>query len=292
MEDMLMKIENQCSKIINTIIRTSRIPPKDSEDYHLLLLFLLLSEARNLKTADSIDNFINRQIKIIAKMDERINVPDDIIDKMTISMTIPNLNPIKASLELYPILLDLGCVLLLSKNDRQFITSDNPLVRYNQMYVQRNYTLRGYGLGNMGIQLFFPISPKMCICLFDHILYDYTANEDGIIEIHNGKQIDEINKLFYLNSYAYLFFNENVKESYINRLIRSCNKHSISQLDKEIQVLGDKYNKLIAYSPRKVTERIKLSFFKIRKEFIKMPLPVHMGGPMRPYAKKFTLETK
>jgi hypothetical protein len=290
LEDMLMEIENHCSKIIRRIIETSRLPSKDSQDYALLLLFILLSEARNLKTANSINNFIDTQMKILLKMDKQYDIPDDVIDKLKISMTIPNLNPILSTFELYPILFDLKGVLLVTKNDRQFITSDNPLVRYNQFYVHRKYTLRGYGLGNMGIQLFFPISPQLCICIFDHVLYDYKTNKDGNIEINKGKHMDEINKLIYLNAYTKVFFNDKTTETYINRLLGSIkhkNTEIDTEIDREVTIFGTEYNKLIAYSPRKVNERVNLAFFSIRREFMDMPLPLHMAGPVRPYADKF-----
>lgn len=293
LEDMLMDIENQSSKIIKKIIETSTLPPQDSNDYALLLLFILMSEARNLRTADSINNFIDIKMKTIMKMNKKLDISPDFIDKTKISMNIPNLHSISTSLEIYPILFDLKSVLLISKNDRQFITSDNPLVRYNQMYIQRKYTLRGYGLGNMGIQLFFPISPQLCICIFDNILYDCEINKDGNIEIDKGKHMDEINKLLYLNSYNNVFFNDKTKEAYIKKIEKDANRKD-QKNQKEVHVFGSESRKLIAYSRKKVDKRINLTFFTINRKFMNMPLPQHMAGPMRPYAERFrkSLEQK
>ena len=291
LEDMFMDIEREVSKIINDIIDTSSIPLRNSAEYALLLLFMLISETRNLKTADSYNNFIDISMKTLAKMDRRCNISHDILDRVKISMKIPNLTSIKVAHDIYPILFDLKCVLLINKTDRQFITSDNSLVKYNQMYVERRYTSRGYGLGNMGIQLFFPITPQLCICLFDHCIYDYKANMDENIEINKEGQIDEVNKLFFLNTYNSLYFNDKTKESYINRLVSSI-EHSNSELDKEIAIFGTENDKLIAYSPKKVKERINMTFFIIRQKFMEMLLPANMAGPIRPYAEKFCEELK
>lgn len=129
------------------------------------------------------------------------------------------------------------------------------------MYVQRNYALRGYGLANMGIQLFFPISPRLCICLYDSEVYDAITRKDGNIEINKGKQLDEINKLIYLNAYEYIFFNNKVKKSYINRIVES-NKSIKPREYSEVKVFGTGNERLIAYSLRRVTEKINLGFLK------------------------------
>lgn len=286
-EDLLMNIEGESAEVIKNIITKTSLPSLDSKEYQMLLLFMLISEARSLRTADSQNNLIDTQMRTILKMDKNIDIPESQIDNYKVSLKIPNLASIRVAFEIYPILFDLKCTILINKTDRMFITTDNPLVKYNLMYVQRQYTLRGYGLGNMGIQLFLPISPKLCICVFDQYVYDYSCNGYGNIEIHKGRHIDELNRLFYLNSYETLFFNNLVSEKYINRLISEGRNINI---ENEVATFGEQYNKLIAYSPRKVTERINLSFFKMRKEFFQMPLPMHMAGPMRPYAKKFSDE--
>lgn len=288
LEDMFMEIEGYAKKVIDNIIKSSTISSLNYEDYHVLLLFMLLSEARNIKAADSMENFMTTTMRIMAKMDKKLDIPDKVIDKMKITSPIPNLFSITTATELYPILLDLKCTLIINKTDRQFITSDNPFIRYNQMYVIRNY-YRGYGLGSMGIQLFFPISPQICICVFDHILYGCKLNKDGNIEIYKGKQIDEINKLIILNSYEYLFFNDQISESYFTRLFNGI-KHN-SELKNEVQALGTRYDKVVMYSPKKVFERIKLPF-SINKKFVGMSLPLHAAGPQRPYAEKISNDIK
>lgn len=283
LENFLMIIESNCSKIIGEIIKTQKLPTKQSEDYCYLLLFMLLSEARTLERADASNEFIDVLAKTMLTLDRKIGISKDFIEKISIKMTIPNLFPILASMENCLILSDLYSTLLINNTDRQFLTSDNPLIRYNQMYVQRNYALRGYGLVNIGIQLFFPISPRLRICLYDGEVYDAITRKDGNIEINKGKQLDEINKLIYLNAYEYIFFNNKVKKSYINRIVEN-NKSIKPRKYSEVKVSGTGNERLIAYSLRKVTEKINLGFFKIRDKYLNMPLPPHMASPIRPYA--------
>lgn len=290
-EDMFMHIERQAARIIRGICESQSIPNKNSEDYHTLLIFILLCEARNIKAADSFNNLINVQMKTILKMKmDHGQLPDispEFLEDAKISADIPNLLSIQTTANIYPILLDLKTCLIVNKTDRNFLTSDNPLVRYNLMYIKRGYRLRGYGFGNMGIQLFFPITPRLCICVFDDILYklEGIVEKDNII-ITKGKYVDELNKLFYLNSYESIFFNDKSSESYIKRIVES-NVHSNSEIEKETTVLGSPDNKLIIHSKRKVDEKIILAMFNINRNFVNMPLPSHMAGPFRPYAQNF-----
>jgi hypothetical protein len=289
-EDMFMKIESKVGGIIRNISETQKIPSKQSEDFHTLLLFMLLSEARNLKTADSYNNFVNLQMKTLLRMKMEHGtvkgISPELLEETEIQADIPNLMSIKVTAEISPILLDLKCCLIVNTTDRHFISSDNPLVRYNQMYIKRRYQLRGYGFGNMGIQLFFPITPSLCVCVFDDVFYNHKENEQGNIIVNKGRYVDELNKLFYLNSYRTLFFNGKLSEAYIRRIVGSA-IHTTSEINKEVTVFGSNDSKLIHYSQRKVDKRINLAMFNINRKFVNMPLPSHMGGPIRPYAWEF-----
>lgn len=287
-EDMLAGLEAKASVVIRRIIETLTLPQYDSDEYHILILFMLISEARVQKQADTNENLITEQAKVIAKMYKdhgRLDVSDKAIDKLRASFEIPNLLTMQVAAKMYPILLDLKAVILISDNDRSFITSDRPIARYNYMYVKRNYQIRGYGLGNMGIQIFFPIAPNFCIYLYDHIMYNSKVVECNKIVLTKGNHVDELNKLFYLNSYKYLFFNEKVKETYIRRLVENL-KHD-SSLESEIVQFGSMSDKLIIYQEKYIKDYIKMPFLSINQKLINMPLPPHLAGPIRPYAKSF-----
>ena len=287
-EDTLMDIEKDVAIIIKNIIQSSKLPEKETEDYHFILLYILLQEARVQRQAESVTNFINHIVKVMLRMYKdhgRLNIQDNVLDKMKVTLDIPNLDSMKVAAESYPILLDLKASLIIIKNDRMFITSDNPVIRYNYMYVIRNYRLTGYGLANRGIQLFFPISPKHCIYIYDDEMYDTELSEQNIIELHRGKHVDELNKLFYLNSYDFLFFNENVRESYFKKIV-SQQKH-MNKVNDEVKMIGTVSDALTMYQPRVVKEKINMPFLKINPNFVNMPLPNNMAGPIRPYATQF-----
>lgn len=284
-ENLLMEIEGVAAKCIRNILNSFQLPSKGSSEYELICLFLLLSEARVEKTAESMNNFINQQMKLTMKMDKNFEINDHLIEKANIGLDIPNLPSMQIVAEIYPILFDLSMILIISDCDRRFITSDNPLTRYNQFYVFRNYQLRGYGLGNVGIQLFYPLSPKVCLLMHDSSAYKCDQLNGQILRITKGKQIDELNKLFYLNSFDYIYFCSEIPESYIRRVTNGLTP--ANNIKKEVNIFGSADSALIHYQQSFVKQKIKLPFMKLNPVMANMPLPAHMAGPVRPYAQRF-----
>lgn len=275
-ENRLANDESEWSKIINKIIDSENLD-LDQEEYIMLLLFITMSEARTSQTADYNNAEISTLSKLILKMK---NIPSGNVD---IHFNTPNLVSLKSAIEITPILSDLNVLLIINESNRDFITTDNPVVRYNQFFMFRNYD-RNYGLGQMGIQLFVPLNPRICLCLYDGVMY--TPKTKHIIKINSGSQINELNKLFILNAYEYIFFRNNQKESYIKSISRYSNGKKVF----DIPVLGAKNSYVIPMVHESVKERIKLNFFDISPELANMPLPSHMAGPIRPIAEKIIEE--
>lgn len=207
-ENELMRIEGEVATTIKNILKTKSFPKKDSEEYYTFLLFLTLSEARVSRAGESSNSQLKKFIAETLTISPNCEYTKDELDKANFEYTVPNLLPMKVAAKTYLMLLDLKPVLIKSNCDRQFITSDNPIIRYNYFYVVRNYQLRGYGLGTRGFQVILPISPKYAIMLYDSKVYDVNNLNQGIIHLSKGKNIDELNRLIYLNSYLYIFFQQ------------------------------------------------------------------------------------
>lgn len=272
-ENILAYNECEWSKIIGKIIDEEKINLKQ-EEYFMLLLFLTISEARTSQTAD----YNNTQISTLANLAFKLKEGKE--KNLGVHYDIPNLISLQAATDITSILLDLDLLLIINESNRGFITTDNPVVRYNQFFMFRNY-YRNYGLGQMGIQLFVPLSPKICLCLYDGVMY--SPKTKHIIKIHSGSQINELNKLFILNAYECVFFNNNQKESYI----KSISRYSIGKKVFDIPVLGARNNYIIPVTHESVKERIKLDFFEVNSKLSNLPLPLHMAGPIRPIMKSF-----
>jgi len=161
-----VEIETRASLIFRKILDTNKLP-NSLDNYLHLVMFLLISEARNLKTADSANNMADFMAKTL--IENHPDFKDLDLEKFRIVLNTPANFNIKIAMESIEFVLDLEPILIVDQTGaRRFITSDNPLIRYNSFYLSKNYP-GGFGYVTRGLQLFFPISPHKCILLYDSL---------------------------------------------------------------------------------------------------------------------------
>ena len=82
-----------------------------------------------------------------------------------------------------------------------FITSDNPVFKYNQ-YLEGPHGRGTTGMGQTGIQIFLPLSPKHVLVMYDKDVYDYVRKQSPTetdVEILNSLQVISASKNLYFN---------------------------------------------------------------------------------------------
>lgn len=96
-----------------------------------------------------------------------------------------------------------GLALILIQSDNlEFITSDNPVIRHNQVYRRYNDTHPCLGFLASGLQIFIPISPKLVLALFDVDSY----RVKGTIVKCNDNDVRLLNNLQILNCDSSVYF--------------------------------------------------------------------------------------
>ncbi|WP_404399048.1 DUF4238 domain-containing protein [Lactococcus lactis] len=231
-EDKLCEIEMKASKIIKDIIQTKTLPTKLSLEFLQLMQFIVISDLRTLKLneivseqqkrlKDSILSSINgdldklsNQVKEILRFDKKEN------SVLLLSMS-SGLQYKLHDLEM--------CLISHNSRSREFITTDVPINKDNIFAKSLNGYSDGTGFSNLGFELFFPITPKLCLFLYDPKIYEITNSNSMNVKI-NDKDIDKINKYFYLNSNSNLYFSEKISEDYLKKHILSYEKHSKNKI--------------------------------------------------------------
>lgn len=275
-ENALGKVEGKWAQIIQKIINKNFCFFSD-QDYILLYSFIIVSYSRTLKIADT-NRYYAEKAKQELENDKINNIIYNAENKLFLNNLIemPNIQYMDIALKNIHLLKDLGICVLENKTRYGFITSDNPIILYNQLYCYRNYN-RNYGLTSAGLQIFIPISEKYLICLFDPSVYQLINNNDKYISITEKKQVDALNKLSVINSYRQIYFKNNSKEKYIrnfeniNRLIHAEDRRMVFPVDN---LPGE----IIRIGNEPISTYINLNIFKLNKEYKEIPLPDHMGG--------------
>jgi hypothetical protein len=283
MEEFLAKeIESGAAKIIETILMTNEFP-SDLDEYQHLLAFLLVSEARNLKMADSQNKMVDYIAKVLLEGDPEFRKEGIDLDTITIGLKEPANHMIEFALESVKMVADLEPLLIQATGARTFITSDNPLIRYNPFYLDNDYP-GGFGYMGRGLMLFFPIAHDKCILLYDRIVYDIPGAKDNVLSLNKARDIDRLNDLFYLNAYNNLFFSQRTPQTYIENLHHSNKKYpKLRDLSREVKTMKqiDSPNEIIHFANNRVTNKIKFSWLKYKAIASRIPIPKHMGGVNR-----------
>ena len=91
------------------------------------------------------------------------------------------------------------------------------------------------GFATKGLQLFFPISPRHLLCIYDDWVYKIGDKSNDIIELSNKDDIEKLNYLQALNCLDHLYFNHLVTEVYIKKLYTNAkNKRMIEYTNFEV----------------------------------------------------------
>ena len=222
MESGFEILENRVSKLLHQMIEENSHPKYYSKDHHAILTFTILLHARTLRTAEELNEMVDKLLKKILSKDPRVK---DRLNEVKIGYAKPAKVIVQVVVSMLPIVMDLAFKILVNKTKTPFITSDHPVVFYNQFFESMKHWGSNIGLASKGLQIFFPISPLHLLMFYDKKLYKVGGKRHKPINISNTKDVDNLNGLQNLNARANLYFNESVSESYIRTLNTQISKY-------------------------------------------------------------------
>ncbi|MFH0948703.1 MAG: DUF4238 domain-containing protein [Elusimicrobiota bacterium] len=271
-EESLSQIEGATKKIFENIVLTNNIPSKKDADYFTLLVFILYQSARTLYAAEQVDEVIDKTVKTIIKEDIKIRKPEGItlndIEKVKIGIKTPGLYNLGIVSQIVPLLMDLECKLIVNNTSSEFITSDNPVVRYNKYYLKEIQSYSGFAC--KGLLILFPISPLYYLVYFDPMMYEIGSGkiQEQSFQLDNN-DVDGLNILQLINAKSAVYtLNENelymkelfaVAEGFRNRKVSIKKLKNVDQADEDKSVLIWTRYPSIEYNAN-------LSFIKIRED--------------------------
>lgn len=277
LEDWFLNLEGKWARIINDILVYEKVP-KNSTDYTYLLMFVYLSDVRVAEKADDFKRNKLEESKSIAKIlvaENKISLSDSDIENLDVIIDRPNLSYIQGMKNLIPIISELCPMIIINESKIGFITSDVPLAKYNQWFIERDYK-HPYGFGHMGFQCFIHLAPKICFCLYDDKVYKNEYSNKGRIRIYSESVAEQLNILLIQNSYKEIYYQINTRTWLEKNIgIKSENK-------SEEWIMGNpQQGYLQKISNRSVYDIIKLPMFKTNQFFKTAPLPYNEAGPIR-----------
>lgn len=203
MENNLMKLEGIWSEIISNILinnETEKIGTDYRElsyrDKNYLLMFIAVSASRTLAKANYTNDQIDGLYKSILQNEPSFEKYKDSIDDFMVKFSIPNWIPIETAKKTFMYFIDLHLVVLNNYKNCGFISSDAPVIKYDNWLYKHGYK-HNIGLTTKGLQIFLPISRNKCLYLYDSQIYKLRGHNMEIKGCEDDKQ--KIEKIFYIN---------------------------------------------------------------------------------------------
>ncbi|MBN1364420.1 MAG: DUF4238 domain-containing protein [Syntrophaceae bacterium] len=264
-EKALSILEGKTAKVLQDISISNKLPPFPSPQYIVLLINVIMQEARTKFAADQIDELVDKNMKHLLEIQNGITQDD--LSKIKIGLKKPARMAVSVAAQCHLMAMDLKCKLLTIGSNREFITSDNPVVYYNQYLEYRTFA-SNTGIASKGLEIFYPIDHKHLIVYYDADVYIVGNKKDKVIKLKKRRDIEMLNKLQYVNAGSNIYFHEKhpnfskLKDlsSKYRRKQKASFKAFVNEEKSEIR------NELMGSSKEDVRIELNLSFIKVLRK--------------------------
>ncbi|MBE9054029.1 DUF4238 domain-containing protein [Nostocales cyanobacterium LEGE 11386] len=267
-ENAFQKLETESAKIINSILEEQCLPTAHSREHQMLLMFIITLLGRTVYAAETIDELVKKYKKTVSSIAP--NILSESENKIALTLTDAVQEYLTIVVPFFPIVRDLHWKLIINETEEPFITSDNPVVLYNQFLETRKTYGSNVGLASKGLEIFLPLSPQIILILYDKDVYKVGAKNQACIQLTMDIDIKALNLIQYINANKNIYFNENFSEKQVQDLLRTANRYR-----RQLKANWDKYPKKVENEKQKILLHLygsdvkcslKLSFISILKK--------------------------
>jgi|SRR6218665_1350145 len=236
-------------------------PPTESNGFKLLKRFILYQAFRTPKSGDNTMETLNEGLKTVVK-----EFKQDLWNKIK-DGTLVHENPVLLSLlhsaEYEHLLNYLECKFIVNLSLLPFITSDSPVIFYNQLMEKAGSYISATGLVAKGLQIFYPIHPRLMICLYDPTVYNLGNSSEGCCSTESVAEIHQLNGLQFINCKSQLFFNDFISEEYVKELKNHYRDYK-GKKRKINQIINRDSRKYFYMGSEDTTINLDLDFFALK----------------------------
>lgn len=221
-EEKLANIENKLAPIILNLLKTHTLPKVNSNLHIDLLVFVALTFLRNpvqIKLIELQESEMKKRIKQLHPDSDTSEAVHAFEHKERITLSLSSID------NLIKNMLDLNFKIIENKSATAFITSDFPIIRYNQFLESLNYPHGKSGYGNTGLQIFIPLDSSSILHFYDKNIYKVGNRKDSKIILTKKEEVDQLNILQVLNCFQNVYFNQEISENYIKRIFEMSKKY-------------------------------------------------------------------
>jgi hypothetical protein len=264
LERALMQQESAIAPIIRRIADTGLVPAWNSPEHHGLVAFIVLMHRRTQYAAEATAEMVNKVMKLMAQGDPRA-------ERLGSEWRVVPKNPAMAAMFgaswLWPLALDLRMRVLRAGVAPGFVTSDNPVVFYNQYLEPLRPGLGNDGLGCVGLEVFLPLSNRYVLLLYDAHTYRVGRRQECQVPVTTRADLDAVNLLQAISSLRNLYFSPGVPREYLDGIAKCALpfRSTAKSVVRKYEVAGDAQGSLIHTRSAGVRCSLQLSFAALQR---------------------------
>lgn len=263
-EKALAMTESEIAELFRLFDRRSAPPPFASAAHFSLLIHILMQHGRTTYAADALNEMVDKLTKNVFGTKFREEGID--LEKFVIGMKNAPQFALGTNVSAYPLLMDLRVKLLIDQTSEGFITSDNPVVLYNQFLNFRQYG-SNCGFPSKGLQIFFPLDHRKLMVLFDDRVYRFGPDANETIEVTVNRDVYELNTLQMCSANENIYFwNKDFRPDLLHRKARPfLRSNKITIRKSKARPEGGGTSQLIGGSMEDIKTNLSVSFVSLRR---------------------------
>ncbi len=268
LEEGFAELDGRAAHLIKQILATDKLPIPKSDDHVLLLVYTILQRAR---TQHAVETYEEAE----AKFETVLPTPElkEWYRRNRKPMESVIL-PLRSSLRIVPVALDLGLRLLINRTAVEFITSDNPVILHNQ-YCAEERSLSSTGWASSGLQVVLPISPTRCIFMYDQRIYKVGDRRADVTGIAGQSDVGLLNEMQLLNALENVYYSAASQEPVIVKGAEAASRRrnsSKAEVREYPSAKTGERGSLLHYYSTDLAVDFDSSFCKIRRDARRVPL--------------------
>ena len=270
-EDRLQVLEGLIAPHLRTVVSDGVLPSWNSEGYAAIFAFVAVQLLRTPGFASRINEVADKMVKQAYSGHPSLEGED--LDRLRIGYRDPVLVALKLLPDTLKALWCLKAHLVVSRND-VFVTSDQPVYRYNQ-YCERIQGGGITGLSQRGVQLFVPLSPRHYLVLYDGVIYDARLTDRRRrLSRPTNSDIDSLNMMQLLSADENTYFSKSEQSEHVGRLRSSVEHLRLADATRVVEVESDRDpdSSLILTYERTPNLSLRLRFLYVNKVARKVPI--------------------
>jgi len=205
------------------------------EDLGSIVFFMHYQKYRTFSAAQYVDDLADAHLKAVMKSTLPVTLEnghvmtEEDLDLVRVKTPMPQIASIYSGAGFTPLLLDLEIKFLLRGDLPGFMISDNPVAFYNQ-FIEHNEDLRqckgSTGLAVKGLQMFLPVSPNVCIAVYDPTTYCYGSPSRRTCFVSRRDAL-LINQLQALYAHECIYYDDRCTDEHRDAVIQIRKHHDV-----------------------------------------------------------------